>query len=273
MKKIVILPVHGMGTTDRNYAEELRTNLSKKLGADLWQHVAFHPIYYQHIIQDNQYKVWDDMMDTNASSLDWKKLRQFMLFSFSDAATLEHQSSSLESAYIKAQESIRDLMLKVLTTVPGVTSTTPVILLPHSLGAQVLSNYIWDSNKEEDGGIWAHKPLQLPQDQTDFLKFKTLRHIASAGCNIPLFVAGLPTIKPIRKPHPKFTWNNYYDPDDALGWPLRPLSDEYGALVGKDVSMNSGGFFTSWTPFSHSSYWKDKDFLTPVAATIKSYMK
>jgi len=37
--------------------------------------------------------------------------------------------------------------------------------------------------------------------------------------------------------------------------------------------MNSGGFFTSWTPFSHASYWKDKDFLTPVADTIKAYMK
>jgi hypothetical protein len=270
MKKIVILPVHGMGSTNPDFAEELRTNLSKKLGAALWQNVAFHPIYYQDLIQNNQYAVWN-AMDSSENSLDWKRLRQFMLFSFSDAATLEHQSGSPKSAYVKAQERIRDIMLHVLTTIPGVTSTTPVILLPHSLGAQVLSNYIWDS--QNDQGIWTHKPLNLPPDQLGFLKFKTLRHIASAGCNIPLFVAGLPTITPIKKPHPKFTWENYYDPDDALGWPLKPLSKEYSALVSRDIRMNSGGFFTSWTPFSHGSYWKDKDFLTPVAAVIKSLIK
>lgn len=270
MKKIVILPVHGMGTTDSNFAEELRANLSKKLGSVLWQNVVFQPIYYQDIVQNNQNTVWN-AMDSSANSIEWKRLRQFMLFSFSDAATLEHQSGSPDSAYVKAQERIREIMLHVLTTIPGVTPTTPVILLPHSLGAQILCNYIWDS--DGDQGIWKHKPLQLAPDQTKFLKFKTLRHIASAGCNIPLFVAGLPTIRPIKKPHPKFTWENYFDPDDALGWPLKPLSLEYGALVNNDIRMNSGGFFTSWTPFSHASYWKDKDFLTPVADTIKAYMK
>lgn len=259
-----------MGTTDMNYAEELRANLSKKLGPDLWQHVAFHPVYYQDLVQNNQYAVWN-AMDSSTNSIEWKRLRQFMLFSFSDAATLEHQSGSPQSAYILAQERIRDVMLTVLTTISGVTSTTPVILLPHSLGAQVLCNYIWDS--QNDQGIWTQKPIQLPPDQIAFLKFKTLRHIASAGCNIPLFVAGLPKILPIRKPHPKFTWENYYDPDDALGWPLKPLSKEYAALVNRDIRMNSGGFFTSWTPFSHTSYWKDKDFLTPVCDTIKIYLK
>lgn len=270
MKRIVILPVHGMGNTDTNYAEELRANLSKKLGPAVWQQVAFHPLFYQDLIQNNQYAVWN-AMDSGSSGIEWKRLRQFMLFSFSDAATLEHQSGSPTSAYIKAQERIRDVMLNILTTIPGVTSSTPVVLLPHSLGAQVLSNYIWDSQQNQ--GIWEKKPINRPKDEIDFLKFKTLRHIASAGCNIPLFVAGLPAIKPIAKPHPSFTWDNYYDPDDALGWPLKPLSPEYAARVRKDIRMNSGGFFTSWTPFSHTSYWKDKDFLTPVVEVIKSHMK
>ena len=267
MKRIVVLPVHGMGTTDMNYAEELRGHLSKKLGPDLWQNVVFHPIYYQDLVQNNQYTVWN-AMDSSTSSIEWKRL---MLFSFSDAATLEHQSGSPDSAYVKAQERIRDVMLTVLTTLPGVTSTTPVILLPHSLGAQVLSNYIWDS--QHDQGIWKHKPIDVPPDVASFLKFKTLRHIASAGCNIPLFVAGLPKILPIKKPHPKFTWENYYDPDDTLGWPLKPLGKEYAALVNRDIRMNSGGFFTSWTPFSHASYWKDKDFLTPVSKIIEGFIK
>lgn len=208
-------------------------------------------------------------MDSSANGIEWKRLRQFMVFSFSDAASLEHQSGSPESAYVKAQKRIRDVMLS-FQSIQDVTSSTPVVLLPHSLGAQVLSNYIWDSSR--DKGIWTHEPLKHPQDQIDFLKFKTLRHIASAGCNIPLFVAGLPTIKPIDKPHPDFTWDNYYDPDDALGWPLKPLSPDYAERIRKDIRMNSGTLFTSWTPFSHTSNWKDKDFLTPVTKLVKSIM-
>ena len=269
MKKIIILPVHGMGVTEMNYAEGLRTNLSKKLGPKLWQSVYFHPIFYQDLIQHHQNRVWGDMSNA-PGGLDWKKLRQFMLFSFSDAATLEHQSGSPTSAYVRAQERIRTLLLDLLSN-PEITPSTPVMLLPHSLGAQVLSNYIWDSSR--DKGIWSLKPLTLPEAQIDFLKLKTLHHISTAGCNIPLFVAGLPTIQPIDKPPTDFTWDNYYDPDDALGWPLKPLSAEYDERVRKDISMNSGGFFTSWTPFSHTSYWKDKDFLTPVAKMITSIMK
>ncbi len=269
MKKVIILPVHGMGVTEMNYAEELRANLSNKIGPKLWQSVVFQPIFYQDLIQHNQNRVWSDM-NTASSGIEWKKLRQFMLFSFSDAATLEHHSDDPNSAYVKAQERIRGVLLDLLS-IPEIKSSTPVVLLPHSLGAQVMSNYIWDSSREK--GIWKHKPLTLPQDQIDFLKLKTLRHIASAGCNIPLFVAGLPTIRPIDPPHPDFTWDNYYDPDDALGWPLKPLSTEYANRVRKDIRMNSGGFFTSWSPFSHTSYWKDKDFLTPAAKTITSIMK
>lgn len=210
-------------------------------------------------------------MNSSPDGIEWKKLRQFMLFSFSDAATLEHQSGSPTSAYVGAQERIREVMLQILTTIPGINPSTPVVLLPHSLGAQVLSNYIWDSQK--DSGIWEKKPLNLPDDQVGFLKFQTLHHIASAGCNIPLFVAGLPAIQPIALPHPEFTWDNYYDPDDVLGWPLKPLSDEYADRVRKDIRMNSGGFVTSWTPFSHNNYWKDRDFLNPVAAMIKSLIQ
>lgn len=35
MKKVIVLPVHGMGVTEMNYAEELRANLSMKLGPKL----------------------------------------------------------------------------------------------------------------------------------------------------------------------------------------------------------------------------------------------
>ncbi|MCK5433566.1 MAG: hypothetical protein KAJ03_12535, partial [Gammaproteobacteria bacterium] len=64
-------------------------------------------------------------------------------------------------------------------------------------------------------------------------------------------------------------WHNYYDEDDVLGWPLKPLSGEYRNRV-KDHEMNAGGLFKSWNPMSHGGYWKDNDFLAPVSSYIRS---
>ncbi len=50
MKKIVTLPVHGVGNTEMNFAEELGGNLSRELGEILWQWIKFYPNFYQKLI-------------------------------------------------------------------------------------------------------------------------------------------------------------------------------------------------------------------------------
>jgi len=57
-----------------------------------------------------------------------------------------------------------------------------------------------------------------------------------------------------------FRWLNFFDADDVLGWPLRPLSVPYAQMV-TDVEVNaSSGLFSdllyAWNPLSHSHYWK-----------------
>ena len=263
MKSLVVLPVHGMGETKRTYADDLRRGLRDELGTTAWSKTVFKPIYYQDVIQNNQTKVWEAMKDNADLSL--KKLREFMIYAFSDAASLEHQSDRPDSAYVLAQERIRDTLIEVLDA--GVSPTTPVALLPHSLGGQVLSNYIWDSQKDQ--GIWKHKPLQRPAAEISFLKLETLRLMVTAGCNIPLFVAGLETIAPFARPHPSFRWLNFYDKEDVLGWPLKPLSPEYASIVESDFAINSGNLLTSWNPLSHTGYWTDDDFLDPTVQALR----
>ena len=97
-----------------------------------------------------------------------------------------------------------------------------------------------------------------PKDQ--FRRLKSLRALFTTGCNIPIFVAGHGKVVAIDPPCKDFEWRNYYDEDDVLGWPLRPLSDSYDKLV-KDYEINVGGLFTSWNPLGHTEYWKDEDFL------------
>jgi hypothetical protein len=101
-----------------------------------------------------------------------------------------------------------------------------------------------------------------------------MRFLLTTGCNIPLFVAGFDKILPFNgsKLHPQFKWKNYYDRDDVLGWPLQPLSDEYNHLV-EDIEIDSGDFFSSMTPFSHTHYWTDRDFFKPLTETITTLIQ
>ncbi|NIQ25048.1 MAG: hypothetical protein GTN88_00295, partial [Gammaproteobacteria bacterium] len=64
------------------------------------------------------------------------------------------------------------------------------------------------------------------------------------------------------------SWLNFFDPDDVLGYPLKPLSPEYRRAVSRDITINVGGIAASWNPLSHSKYWTDNDFTKPVAKFI-----
>lgn len=130
--------------------------------------------------------------------------------------------------------------------------------------------------------------------QTDLQRLKTLASFVTLGCNIPLLVTAADPYVPIHVPSPsgllpdewgtEKKWLNYYDPDDILGWPLTALAavdedaseNEIAALMDpedrerflsmvSDHTINVGWPIQSATPFSHTGYWRDKDFIKPVA--------
>ena len=262
-KDLLLLTSHGMGETDRNYWRGLDSSLTKLIKPATWNRIQFQPIYYQDVVQQNQYDVWARTLLEH--KLDWQLLRRFMLFGFSDAATLEHHSDNPESPYVIAQRVIRDTLRQGLASMRS--ASAPVAIVAQSLGGQVISNYIWDSQRDE--GIWKHEPLpDLTPAENKFLRLGTLRLMLTTGCNIPFFVSGLKKIEPITKPTPDFRWSNYFDKDDILGWPLRPLSPGYRKIVNEDVQINSGSIFTGWNPASHTGYWTDKDFTKPAAQKL-----
>ncbi len=270
-KELGIIVIHGMGETKKDYYLGLQEHIGKTLGLQIWDKVHLEPIFYQDSIQPNQYRVWNNMVQKEV--LDWKGLRQFMLFSFADASSLEHKPDKQGSIYRKVQQKIIDALKK--TRVKLGNQDKDIILVAQSLGGQVISNYIWDF--QENKGIWEVNNPDFPQfnpEEEKFLKFDSLKYLFTSGCNIPLFVSGFDQIVAIRKPNQDFKWLNYFDKDDVLGWPLKPLSDSYNQVVEKDIEINAGNFFIKgWNPLSHTGYWTDRDFVKPLCEKIQSLLQ
>lgn len=271
---LAMLAVHGMGVTKQGYSSELTEPLKRLIPTVSYANLAFEEVYYQSLLQNNQALVFAAMRP----HIDWMRLREFLLYGFSDAASLETNKDRPNSAYTRTQEMIRS-KLDSLFALSG-NRAIPIVIAAHSLGCQVISNYIWDAQQQvASDGIWSQ-----PQDpaipagsaRDNFLRLKTVERFYTTGCNIPIFVAGHATIEPIVAPNANFQWINFFDQDDVLGWPLGPLSDSYGALV-EDVSVNSGGgaigtLLKSWNPASHTQYWKDSEVYSRIASELREYL-
>ena len=243
-KKIAFLTLHGMGTTDEDYYVDLRNDLKRMIGADAWNdNIHFDHVYFQDILQDPQ----NEYFDRVRHKIDSKKMRKFFLHGVSDAGSLESSRNTHDGAYDRTQMRIFDALGLAFSAVES--PRTPVVFIAQSLGGQVLSNYIWDATRAEKPsyGVWRHSHDELTQDDIDFRRLRTLRVLVTTGCNIPMFIGGLPRAQriPIDPPNDSFVWENYYDEDDPLGWPLQALSDGYDNLV-MDIEVNAGNIFTSW---------------------------
>lgn len=268
-KKLGLIFIHGMGETKPDFADHLEQVLRQQLDSEIWKDIHRESVFYQIILQVNQRRVWNDMQFFPPNKLRWSELRKFMIYGFSDASSLEHRNTDNNSVYKQTQKIIVDSLRKARKNLENQES--PLIVIAQSLGGQVISNYIWDSQMAK--GVW---DLDSPDyinpsiEEKDFISLKTMRFLLTTGCNIPLFVAGFDKIVPFDKSklHSQFEWKNYYDRDDVLGWPLQPLSDEYNQLV-EDIEINSGNFLLSQTPFSHNEYWTDPDFSKPLINEIK----
>ena len=279
-----LVTIHGMGRTETTYHHDLEQALSRRLKLNAHA-LNFASVYYQHLLEPNQKRVWEAVR----TQLRWRRLRKFGLFFLADAAGLEARKSEPHSPYTNSQLVIAKQLHLARATM---RVSGPVVFVAHSLGCQVLSNYLWDAQRflrcgAANVGMW-RDPQQhattiadktkLTQDELSFLAGSSARCIYTTGCNIPMFVAGHPksSIEAIRRPNDDFEWHNFFDRDDALGWPLAPLSSSYQTLV-LDHPVNAshglkGWLFKSWSPLSHDQYWYTRSFLEHLQSTLNSLL-
>ncbi len=271
-----VLIIHGMGTQEAGYSKKMADELSNRVGS-LSSSIHWQEVYWANVLAPRENELMNIMQTVETSdgrvSLDWGDTRKFVVHSFGDALAYTRDDKERTTAYKEIHEVV-DQNIRVLTG--QLESDGPVIVMAHSLGAQIISNYLWDREHHDD----TDGPDSCSQ-------IDNLLSIITFGCNIPLFSLAFDVPKPITLPGKGMVgkaiasqsqWHNYFDRDDVLGWPLKPLyrkdfsqlSDEQKATVGRivDHEISVGSIFSGWGPGSHSKYWTDNDFTKPVAEYI-----
>jgi hypothetical protein len=245
MAKLGIVAIHGIGKQSKGFYSDLRSGLNKNLKQRGITEYEFKGFLYAPIIQINQEALWD-RIDKNTLSLD--VLRRFLLFYFGDAGAYGYKPGTESSVYKAIHKKLEGVLKKELAKL---SEDGTLVILAQSFGCHVVSNLLWDLEK------WQNDQLLVSVQ-------KRLKLMITTGCNIPLFVCGLEKVQAFKKPNEDFRWYNYYDKDDVLGWPLRPLSASYRKLVTKDIIINTG-----LPILSHLNYWRSGRALGEIADAIK----
>jgi hypothetical protein len=264
--EIGVLVVHGIGVQRRetfalDFIGELDERLTR-LGVERGV-VAWEPGYWADVLDGRAASLWARL--AAAGDLDYPPLRKFFIDFFADAIAYRREPTQDADVYDAIHDRVLAALRRLRARLGG--RDRPLVVLAHSLGSVIVSNYTWDEQR----------PNEKARGATPFERMETLAGLVTFGSPIPLFTLALRDVVSIAFPPPTLPapiagaarWLNLYDPDDVLGWPLRPLSPTYERAVTADRAVNVGSPLTSWNPLCHDAYWTDADLLAPAAELIR----
>lgn len=264
MKRLAIAMIHGLGSDEEFYSVELKHRITEEYvkGAEgrLEDDLLFHEIYWGDLIKE---ELDDFRARANyKGDLAYQNLRQIM----TDTQALSLLYKPGTEIYESINNRIKDGLRKFASHRRVNTEDTPLVILAHSYGAVMMSNYI--------------REIQLTNSQlSNFETMKTLAGYITFGNPMAMYslqaahselgkpcnIVGELLNDDLKK---RARWYNFYDKDDIIAYPLKGLSDEFNSYVHGDFEINVGSAATSWNPACHTGYWEDKDFYRPVADFI-----
>ena len=283
-KPLAVAIIHGMGTQHEPGFESTCQKLMDSVrgyGVHV-DDIAYKGIYWAHVLNKRQEEYWakaqaSGAFDTITARLAWNDLREFVVDYLADVTAYQRVSQKVDhdernaasGTYVEIHRIVQSSLAELRAEAGA---DVPLIVLAHSLGGHIMSNYVWD--------IQVAKPVVAP-GASGLERMDTLAGMITFGCNIPLFTFAYrpQDIKPIAFPgralaadqKAKAKWINVYDPDDVLGYPLNTLDSYQQAGFCEDRKIDAGGALVSWNPASHTGYWEDDDFHRIVADYLKAF--
>lgn len=259
-RKVGVLLIHGLGEHSDDYAHDTIQHLKERIsGKGLnREEVAWESVYWRPVLSDREQQLWVDL--SAGHDLNWVKQRKFLITAFGSATTyLSKGDHSYQQMYDKVHQSLVSLQEKLRG------ENKPLIVMAHSLGAMIVSDYIWDRQVRREEAKYGRTPFE---------RMETLCGLVTFGANIPLFALAYHIMASIKFPPAQLPenlrrqakWINLYDPDDVLGWPLKTLNASYRESVTEDIEIRVENILNSWNLVTHAkAYWGDENFIRPVA--------
>jgi hypothetical protein len=281
--EVGVVIIHGMGDPDPAFAAPLVDGLSRQLGSDATA-VAFEPCFWADILQAGQDTIWRRLQGA-PSPMRLNLLREWIVATLGDPTGYlsgyeRHGVPVLHSVHQRFADSLARVESRLASP-----ATAPLVVLAHSLGCVVVTNYLW--NLERAAGevaaaavsamhAGAREVARKVVGDTPVQRLETLTGLVTFGCNIPLFLPPVPPYECVRFPRPALRaelkatarWLNVYDPYDILGYPLNDLWDESHGTTIEDVALEVGMPGLSMTPLSHTFYWTDAGFQSLVGKEL-----
>ncbi len=274
-----VVIIHGMGAPTKYFAQPLIDGLTRQLGDDAAA-VAFESCFWSPILQDGEDEVWR-RLQASRTPMELDFARKWIVGALGDPTGY---LSGYERAGTPAMHLVHQAFAGSLAAVEerlADRATTPIVVLAHSLGTVVVTNYLWNHEREagevgKPESVEAHPgraAVRKTFGEGPAQELKTLAGLITFGCNIPLFLPPSPHYECVRFPRPALPqklkdvaqWINIYDPYDVLGYPLSNLFDVWNETTIVDLALEAGPLLISRTPLSHNYYWTDGGFQKLVA--------
>jgi len=265
---IGLLLIHGAGEATFKQQEKFVKKLTKQLKRKKLSTSSF---YFEHV---DWYKPTQQRQDALLNRMNHagfkmraKALRRFTVGFIGDVAAYgglpDKPCDGYAKTHAEVYKSIQNLEQQC-------GNNAQMVVVASSLGAEIISNYIWDRQHADEND---------PFGKTPFQRFETTPAIFMFGNNAPLFACSLPIddLRPIQFPDENLDgnlkelaiWENYYDKNDPLGFPLTPINQHYKDAIIKDIQINVGGLLAFWNPLSHLKYWLSKKIIKRIACYLQ----
>lgn len=230
-------------------------------------------------------RLYEDYMDElRRLRLDFMRLRAFIVRSGADVIAYQPIPGNRVS-----YDRIHNYVSEHITALAErAGANAPLCVIAHSLGTVVASNYLWDLQHIERNRNITLVAAQAEQRVDSALeKGETLAHFYTLGSPLALWGLrwsesevpfGMPITFPaptLKDHHPRLSgeWINFYDRDDIIAYPLRPLNGVYRQMVTEDREVNVGKIGANLTPISHMGYWKSEKVQRPIAQALAKTWK
>lgn len=260
---IAVLYIHGVHNHKPNYADWLHGEILDETDLVLPASSGFTPgqvfkaeVHWGDLFTP-QVKVLDTSLFGDDTSWDW--LRRFTGESVGQALAYQDPNSPMYAAvHQRVADALADLAEKA-------GPTARLIIVAHSLGSMIASNYIWDLQ---------HGKPKVQIGPAPLGRMETLSGLVTMGSPLALDALRYPNlgmppdIQGSVVPVKKTMWVNLYARADALGWPLRSLNHDYALQVDEDIAVRTTWWPWGATPASHLGYWKSSDVVQHVAQVM-----